>query len=77
MSDDRHDRRARRSGQDRHLPCQGPYGDEGDPGDCADPVRFEVARHRRPPLRVCPVHLGPSLLLASGVLWPPGIVLVR
>ncbi|MFE6282537.1 hypothetical protein [Streptomyces sp. NPDC057877] len=69
--DDRHDRRA------RGMLCQGPYGDEGDPGDCADPVRFEVARHRKPPLRVCPVHLGPSLLLASGVLWPPGIGLIR
>ena len=57
--------------------CQGPYGGENGVEDCGDPVRFEVARHLRAPLRVCPVHLGPSLLLATGVLWPPGIVLVR
>ncbi|MBD0424356.1 hypothetical protein H0H10_35215 [Streptomyces sp. TRM S81-3] len=61
----------------RATSCQGPYGTEGDPADCGDPVRFEVARHRRPPLRVCPVHLGPALLLADGVLWPPGISLIR
>ncbi|MFJ8805524.1 hypothetical protein [Streptomyces sp. NPDC102490] len=57
--------------------CQGPYGGGTGPGDCGDPARFEVARHLRAPLRVCPVHLGPSLLLADGVLWPPGITLVR
>ncbi|MBT2410153.1 hypothetical protein J7I94_06215 [Streptomyces sp. ISL-12] len=58
------------------LTCQGPYGAEGDPGDCADPARFEVARHGLAPLRVCPVHLGPSLLLAAGVLWPPEVSLI-
>ncbi|MFV0134647.1 hypothetical protein ACLGIH_15655 [Streptomyces sp. HMX87] len=63
--------------RDRAASCRGPYGAEGALGDCGDPVRFEVARYRRPPLRVCPVHLGPSLLLASGVLWPPGITLIR
>ncbi|MEU5138396.1 MULTISPECIES: hypothetical protein [unclassified Streptomyces] len=57
--------------------CQGPYGGDDAPGECGDPARFEVARHLRAPLRVCPVHLGPSLLLADGVLWPPGITLVR
>ena len=64
---------------DRHsaAPCQGPYGGGTGPGDCGDPARFEVARHLRSPLRVCPVHLGPALLLAEGVLWPPGITLVR
>ncbi|MFJ3231575.1 hypothetical protein [Streptomyces sp. NPDC086787] len=44
--------------------------------DCRDPAVFEVARHRKPPLRVCPVHLGPSLLMASGVLWPPAVTLI-
>ena len=64
---------------DRHSAssCQGPYGGGTGTGDCGDPARFEVARHLRTPLRVCPVHLGPSLLLAEGVLWPPGITLVR
>ncbi|MFC8098022.1 hypothetical protein [Streptomyces sp. NPDC057363] len=57
--------------------CQGPYGGETDAGACGDPARFEVARHLRAPLRVCPVHLGPSLLLADGVLWPPEIRLIR
>ncbi|MFG2354840.1 hypothetical protein [Streptomyces sp. NPDC048521] len=63
----------------RNARCRGPYGGEGhqsDGTDCSDPAVFEVARHNRPPLWVCPVHLGPSLLLASGVLWPPEIRLV-
>ncbi|WP_217168857.1 hypothetical protein [Streptomyces sp. AC512_CC834] len=67
--------------RDRAASCQGPYGGGtepgGDCGDCGDPARFEVARHLRTPLRVCPVHLGPALLLADGVLWPPGVTLVR
>ncbi|GAA5211829.1 hypothetical protein [Streptomyces sp. NPDC057781] len=65
------------TGRDHAASCQGPYGGETDPGGCGDPARFEVARHLRAPLRVCPVHLGPSLLLADGVLWPPGISLIR
>ncbi|MET7289839.1 hypothetical protein [Streptomyces sp. NPDC005573] len=59
--------------------CRGPYGGEGDAAGgtgCSDPAVFEVVRHDRAPLRVCPVHLGPSLLLAAGVLWPPVIRLV-
>jgi hypothetical protein len=63
--------------RDRAASCHGPYGAEGDPGDCGDPARFEVARYRRTPLAVCPVHLGPALLLAEGVLWPPEIRLIR
>ena len=57
--------------------CQGPYGHPEDGADCPDPARFEVLRHRRPALPVCPVHLGPSLLMADDVLWPPRITLVR
>ncbi|MFH8775405.1 hypothetical protein [Streptomyces sp. NPDC017958] len=59
--------------------CRGPYGGEGaqaDGTDCSDSAVFEIARHGRPPLRVCPVHLGPALLMASGVLWPPEITLI-
>jgi hypothetical protein len=63
--------------RDRAASCQGPYGAEGASGDCGDPARFEVARYRRTPLTVCPVHLGPALLLAEGVLWPPEIRLIR
>ncbi|MET7473366.1 hypothetical protein ABZT17_03230 [Streptomyces sp. NPDC005648] len=59
-----------------HL-CQGPYGRPEDGADCPDPARFEVLRHRQPALPVCPVHLGPSLLMADDVLWPPQITLVR
>lgn len=63
----------------RQTLCRGPYGGEGDAAagtDCSDPAVFEVARYHLPPLRVCPVHLGPSLLMASGVLWPPEIRLI-
>ncbi|MEU6088379.1 hypothetical protein ABZ865_16425 [Streptomyces sp. NPDC047085] len=63
----------------RNARCRGPYGGEGDQAcgtDCSDPAVFEVARHGLPPLRVCPVHLGPSLLMASRVLWPPEIRLI-
>lgn len=64
--------------------CRGPYGDGDEAGraapadaaDCRDPAVFEVARHQKPPLRVCPVHLGPSLLMAPAVLWPPAITLI-
>ncbi|MFF7237652.1 hypothetical protein [Streptomyces collinus] len=64
----------------RNARCRGPYGGEGDDAggtDCSDPAVFEVVRHGRPPLWVCPVHLGPSLLMAGGVLWPPVIHLIR
>jgi hypothetical protein len=63
----------------RKSPCRGPYGGEGhraEGTDCSDPAVFEIARHNRPPLLVCPVHLGPALLLASKVLWPPVIHLI-
>ncbi|MFD9000838.1 hypothetical protein ACFV0T_07685 [Streptomyces sp. NPDC059582] len=63
----------------RRTLCRGPYGGEGerpDETDCADPAVFEIARYDRPPLRVCPVHLGPSLLMAGAVLWPPEITLI-
>jgi hypothetical protein len=63
----------------RNARCRGPYGGEGAQAagtDCSDPAVFEVARHNKPPLGVCPIHLGPSLLVASGVLWPPGVRLV-
>ncbi|MBL1087511.1 hypothetical protein JK359_37160 [Streptomyces actinomycinicus] len=63
----------------RSALCRGPYGGEGAAAGgtgCSDPAIFEVARHGRPPLPVCPVHLGPALLMASGVLWPPEIRLI-
>ncbi|MEU6818860.1 hypothetical protein [Streptomyces sp. NPDC046860] len=53
--------------------CGGPYGEDS---GCGDPAVFEVGRHNRPALRVCPLHLGPSLLVGAGVLWPPVISLV-
>lgn len=61
------------------VPCHGPYGGEGADAagsECSDPAVFEVSRHQRVPLRVCPVHLGPSLLMAAGVLWPPVITVI-
>lgn len=64
---------------ERGVRCRGPYGGEapsaGGP-DCVDPAVFEVARQGRAPLAVCPVHLGPSLLMGAGILWPPVIRLV-
>jgi hypothetical protein len=57
--------------------CLGPYGGAQEAADrCQDPARFEIARHGQPALSVCPVHLGPSLLLAACVLWPPRITMV-
>lgn len=53
--------------------CGGPYGEVS---ECGDPAVFEVGRHDRSSLPVCPLHLGPSLLMGSGVLWPPEISLV-
>ncbi|GHE10526.1 hypothetical protein [Streptomyces alanosinicus] len=63
----------------REARCRGPYGGEGGQADgahCSDPAVFEIVRYRMPPLPVCPVHLGPALLMASGVLWPPEIRLI-
>ncbi|POX45149.1 hypothetical protein C3489_34905 [Streptomyces sp. Ru71] len=57
----------------REAPCRGPYGGEVEGTECGERARFEVIRYRRPPLHLCPVHLGPALLLAEGVLWPPEI----
>ncbi|MCX5238520.1 hypothetical protein OG824_25310 [Streptomyces prunicolor] len=57
--------------------CLGPYGDPSDGMDCSSTARFQVLRHRQPVLLVCPVHLGPSLLMADGVLWPPQLSLIR
>ncbi|MER8016191.1 hypothetical protein ACIQ7S_23435 [Streptomyces griseoluteus] len=53
--------------------CGGPYGEVS---ACGDPAVFEVRRYNRPSLWVCPLHLGPALLMGSGVLWPPQISLV-
>ncbi|GHF75531.1 hypothetical protein GCM10018783_51860 [Streptomyces griseosporeus] len=60
----------------REVRCLGPYGGEVEDTGCGEPARFELVRHRRPPLHLCPVHLGPALLLADGVLWPPEIRLI-
>ncbi|MFD5792321.1 hypothetical protein [Streptomyces diastatochromogenes] len=63
----------------RTVRCRGPYGGEGEQAagtDCSDPAVFEVARYDMPSLPVCPIHLGPSLLVASRVLWPPEIRLI-
>ncbi|WP_239149082.1 hypothetical protein [Streptomyces sp. SID12501] len=43
---------------------------------CPDVARFEIVRHDHSALLVCPVHLGPSLLMADRVLWPPQICLI-
>ncbi|NEC86377.1 hypothetical protein G3I71_11210 [Streptomyces sp. SID12501] len=68
----------RPSSSDRGVPCQGPYGGrQEDPGmSCPDVARFEIVRHDHSALLVCPVHLGPSLLMADRVLWPPQICLI-
>ena len=67
---------ARRPGTAEKL-CLGPLGDPSDGMDCPSTARFQVLRHRQPPLLVCPVHLGPSLLMAESVLWPPQLSLIR
>ncbi|MEW2128975.1 hypothetical protein [Streptomyces sp. NPDC005435] len=65
---------------DQGVRCRGPYGGAGDASlrgpDCVDPAVFEVVRQGRASLMVCPLHLGPSLLVGTGVLWPPVIRLV-
>lgn len=43
---------------------------------CTAPARFEIGRYLDHPLPVCPEHLGPALLQAPNVLWPPGITLI-
>ncbi|MFD8396063.1 hypothetical protein ACFV2N_44450 [Streptomyces sp. NPDC059680] len=57
--------------------CHGPFGAAAKGTRCPDRARFIVSRHIDFPLPVCPEHLGPALLLARNVLWPPHISLVR
>ncbi|WP_330294113.1 hypothetical protein [Streptomyces griseorubiginosus] len=57
--------------------CASRHSGPRDGAECGARARFEISRHARPPLVVCPQHLGPALLLADGVLWPPEIRLVR
>ena len=55
-----------------HERCQSSYGGSS----CPDSVCFEIDRQGRPAWKCCPMHLGPSLLVVSDVLWPPQIRLV-
>ncbi|MFF7448135.1 MULTISPECIES: hypothetical protein [unclassified Streptomyces] len=56
--------------------CQGRFSGPEEGRACATPARFEIGRYVDFPLPVCPHHLGPSLLLARNVLWPPEIKLI-
>jgi hypothetical protein len=59
------------------LRCASRHSGPRDGEECGARARFEIGCHARPALVVCPQHLGPALLLAEGVLWPPEISLVR
>jgi hypothetical protein len=59
------------------LRCASRHSGPRDGEECGARARFRISCHARPPLVVCPQHLGPALLLAEGVLWPPEIALVR
>ncbi|WP_328751121.1 hypothetical protein OHT57_37025 [Streptomyces sp. NBC_00285] len=59
------------------LRCASHQSGPRDGEECGARARFEISCHARPPLIVCPQHLGPALLLANGVRWPPEIRLVR
>ncbi|MEU6350482.1 hypothetical protein ABZ896_14275 [Streptomyces sp. NPDC047072] len=61
----------------RERQCRAPVGDPDAGQVCGAAARFEIGRHIDHPLRVCAVHLGPSLLWARNVLWPPEIALFR
>ncbi|MGW0708078.1 hypothetical protein ACWD4G_19345 [Streptomyces sp. NPDC002643] len=57
--------------------CQGRIAVPGQRRSCEAEARFEIARHVDFPLPVCPLHLGPALLEARNVVWPPRITLLR
>jgi hypothetical protein len=57
--------------------CRGCFGGPEDGQGCSASARFAVTRYRDVALTVCPGHLGPSLLLARNLLWPPEIRLIR
>jgi len=57
--------------------CPGGFGGPEDGEACRGVVRFSVERSPKGPLYVCAAHLGPALLLAERVVWPPKISLVR
>ena len=56
--------------------CQGRFAGPDEGRACTALARFEIGRHVDFPLPVCPDHLGPSLLLARNVLWPPEIKMI-
>ncbi|MDH6129850.1 hypothetical protein [Kitasatospora sp. GP82] len=48
-----------------------------DPEHCTAPAQFEVHRHLDISLIVCAEHVGPVLLHANNVMWPPQITLLK
>ena len=57
--------------------CPGGFGGPEDGEVCRGVVRFSVERSPNGPLYLCAAHLGPALLLAERIVWPPEISLVR
>ncbi|NUR39199.1 MAG: hypothetical protein HOV73_03830 [Streptomyces sp.] len=56
--------------------CKGQFAGSDEGRTCTERARFEIGRYVDFPLPVCPEHLGPSLLRARNVLWPPVIRLI-
>ncbi|WP_372412255.1 hypothetical protein [Streptomyces luteireticuli] len=58
------------------LRCEARVSGPDDPEVCANAAVFEINRHLDTTLGLCPAHLGPLLLGARNVLWPPQVQLL-
>ncbi|MCX4743919.1 hypothetical protein OG455_36750 [Kitasatospora sp. NBC_01287] len=60
----------------RAGPCQAQRSGPTDRERCPEPARFVIHRHLDSEQVVCVGHLGPVILHAPNVYWPPQISLV-
>ncbi|MFE0495403.1 hypothetical protein [Streptomyces albidoflavus] len=56
--------------------CDARVSGPDDPEFCTKPAAFEIDRLLDTSLISCPDHLGPLLLGANNVLWPPQVQLL-
>ncbi|MFF0754600.1 hypothetical protein [Streptomyces sp. NPDC004267] len=62
---------------DKAIRCEARVSGPDDPEFCTDEAVFEIDRLCDSSLASCPAHLGPLLMGARNVLWPPRVQLLE
>ncbi|MFF1690756.1 hypothetical protein [Streptomyces sp. NPDC058254] len=62
---------------DSAIDCEARVSGPDDPDFCAETAVFEIDRLCDTSLASCPGHLGPLLMGARNVLWPPRVQLLE